>query len=510
MTSVTFSAGVGGDGSTVTDDANATTGLANGGHRTRFVPALAQVVAVAAHVVTKAGEANDDAAAAAGSQSAAAASALAASGSADAAAAAAAAAANLAAGVTATSTTSLTIGTGSKSLTVQTGKQFAAGQFVIAANTTDPAKYMWGPVTSYNSGTGALVIDSQVTAGSGTLASWVVSIAGARGARGETGTGVTDQATGWKATGGTTPKTLTVDEDLMASSIGRCVRVARTSNTMLTASDRGKLIDITSGTFSQTVDAAATLGSGWWVYFRNAGTGTVTIDPSGADTIDGMATGVAMPGCTYLLVCDGAGLHAVKVDGCVVNMYGTGTSWTAPMGVRSVKARLQGAGGSGGKGGDGVTCFPGGAGGGYLEKTLVVVPGTAYSYSVGSGGNAIATTNSNGVAGGNTTLTVNGIPYTATGGAGGGTAAQIPSLGGGATNGDINVPGGNSRVGTAYFASSRLDASAGGDSVLGRGGQPATNLNTGNAATGFGSGGHGATANFNSGAGTQGIIILEY
>ncbi len=46
MASATFPPALGGDGSTVTDDANATTGLANGGHRARFVPALAQTVAV--------------------------------------------------------------------------------------------------------------------------------------------------------------------------------------------------------------------------------------------------------------------------------------------------------------------------------------------------------------------------------------------------------------------------------------------------------------------------------
>lgn len=47
MSSVTFSVGIGGDGSTVTDDSNASTGLANGGHRTRFVPALTQFVNIA-------------------------------------------------------------------------------------------------------------------------------------------------------------------------------------------------------------------------------------------------------------------------------------------------------------------------------------------------------------------------------------------------------------------------------------------------------------------------------
>lgn len=61
MASVTFLPEVGGNGSTVTDDANPTTGLANGGHRARFVPALAQVVAVANHVVDTAQDVNDDA-----------------------------------------------------------------------------------------------------------------------------------------------------------------------------------------------------------------------------------------------------------------------------------------------------------------------------------------------------------------------------------------------------------------------------------------------------------------
>ena len=60
MVSVTFTPDVGGNGLTVTDDANPTTGLANGGHRARFVPALAQVVAVAQYVVDTAEDVNGD------------------------------------------------------------------------------------------------------------------------------------------------------------------------------------------------------------------------------------------------------------------------------------------------------------------------------------------------------------------------------------------------------------------------------------------------------------------
>ena len=102
MASVTFSVGVGGDGSTVTDDSNSSTGLANGGHRTRFVPAMGQVVAVAGYVVTKAGEANSDAVAASSSAGNAATSE-------SNAAASESAAASIAAGVLATSTTSLAL-----------------------------------------------------------------------------------------------------------------------------------------------------------------------------------------------------------------------------------------------------------------------------------------------------------------------------------------------------------------------------------------------------------------
>lgn len=60
--SATFLESAGGDGSTVTGGADPTTGLANGGHRKRFVPALAQVVAVAQHVVDTAEDVNADAA----------------------------------------------------------------------------------------------------------------------------------------------------------------------------------------------------------------------------------------------------------------------------------------------------------------------------------------------------------------------------------------------------------------------------------------------------------------
>jgi hypothetical protein len=154
MASVYFDPAVGGDGSTVTDDANATTGLDGRGYVSRFVPALAQVVAVAGFTVTTAGNAATSASAAAAS----------------------AASALGAPGTNATSITSLAVGTGSKSLTIQTGKAYSVGQVVVIASTASPGNQMTGIITSYNSGNGALVVDVQQTLGSGTLSAWTISL----------------------------------------------------------------------------------------------------------------------------------------------------------------------------------------------------------------------------------------------------------------------------------------------------------------------------------------------
>lgn len=97
--------------------------------------------------------------------------------------------------------------------------------------------------------------------------------------------------------------------DLAAPTV---VRSARTSNTMLGVDDRATLIDITSGTFSQTFDAAVTLTAGWWCWLRNSGTGTVTLDPDGAELIDGAATATVAPGFTVLVMCSGTALHTVS------------------------------------------------------------------------------------------------------------------------------------------------------------------------------------------------------
>lgn len=83
-----------------------------------------------------------------------------------------------------TSTTSVTIGTGSKSFTTQTGKQFANNLLCIAS-ASNSSNYMHGNATSYSAG--SLVVNVTDTGGSGTFTDWVISICGTRGPQGATG-----------------------------------------------------------------------------------------------------------------------------------------------------------------------------------------------------------------------------------------------------------------------------------------------------------------------------------
>jgi hypothetical protein len=78
------------------------------------------------------------------------------------------------AGFVSTSTTSRAIGTGSKSFTVQNGRLYFVGQPIGIFSSASPSNYMIGRVTSYDSATGALVVEVAYTSGSGTLASWNV------------------------------------------------------------------------------------------------------------------------------------------------------------------------------------------------------------------------------------------------------------------------------------------------------------------------------------------------
>jgi len=368
----------------------------------------------------------------------------------------------------ATSTSSLTIGTGSKSLTIETGKGFTVGQPVLIASTAAPANYMNGQVTAYDAVNGAMTVNVTNIGGSGTVASWTVSVSAV----------------------------------VLATAPSLAQRTITSADTLV-SSDQGKLINC-SGTFTLSVTAAATLGNGWWCYVRDTGTGVITLDPSGSETVDGVTSGQVRD--TILLACNGTSFTAVKVGPfSVIDVITSGTSWTAPLGVRRARVRGTGGGGGGGRGaGDAaadIAC--GGSGAGTFDVSIPISPGTAYTHAIGAAGTAAATGSTNGNAGGATTLTVNGTTYTANGGNGG---SGIPYTidGGTATNGRVNTQGG---PGWGYGTTGGA-MSSGGDTPLGYGGK--RSFSGVAAATGFGSGGRGGFNSTAAEAGRPGVLILEY
>ena len=75
-----------------------------------------------------------------------------------------------------TSTTSLTIDSGNKTLTVGTGLAYTTQQDIVIAY--DATRHMHCLVTSYNATTGVLVVDVQTHTGSGTYSAWTVNVGG--------------------------------------------------------------------------------------------------------------------------------------------------------------------------------------------------------------------------------------------------------------------------------------------------------------------------------------------
>ena len=202
----------------------------------------------------------------------------------------------------------------------------------------------------------------------------------------------------------------------------------RTSNTILTASDSGKTIDITSGSFTQTFNSCANLGSTWFVYLKNSGTGQITLDPSGSETIDGLTSFIMYPNETRLIQSNGTNLFSIVQTGFIATFTASGT-FTKPPGYAAFAGLAWGGGASGARtnsaasarGGGGGQCFPFNVNASYFGATETI--------TVGSGGAAYTgTSGSTHNPGGNTSIGSLLTVYGATNnqGAGYGNGAQIP------------------------------------------------------------------------------------
>lgn len=197
-------------------------------------------------------------------------------------------------------------------------------------------------------------------------------------------------------------------EDLLGSGdmvvVGSVQHLSKTSAYTASAADKGALIDC-SGTWTLGFAAAEALGAGWWCYVRNTGTGTITADPSGAELIDGVASGPIRPGMTLRVQCDGVAFHCLRVGPQVaMQLLTSGTSWFCPLGVRSVDVEIQGAGYGGAKGGNNssTTYAAPGTPGTSARANVSVTPGTSIAYAIGAGG--VGGTFGTGSPGGNTSF----------------------------------------------------------------------------------------------------------
>lgn len=79
---------------------------------------------------------------------------------------------------TGTSTSTLTVGNGSKSLVTQPGKAWILGAMLYIVDPSAPANLMQGQLIAYNTETGALTVGVQAFSGSGSRSTWVIGLAG--------------------------------------------------------------------------------------------------------------------------------------------------------------------------------------------------------------------------------------------------------------------------------------------------------------------------------------------
>lgn len=293
---------------------------------------------------------------------------------------------------------------------------------------------------------------------------------------------------------------------------------ARTSNTILAAGDKGKLIDVTSGTFSQTFTAAATLGAGWWCWLRNSGTGDVTLDPNASELIDGLTTYVMYTGEARLVTCDGSAFTTVVVASFYRAFTSTGT-FVMPPGYANILADVISAGAGGARSDSADTGKGAGGGGGGGRSGVIpvsgIAAGTSVTCTVGAGGAGASTNAGLGSNGGTSSfgsyISVAGglAPAALNSGGNGGSlgyqhspASNISATGWQGAIGPANAVGLDAELGGGSGAgSSTSTGRAGGGSIKGAPGGGSGSGSGGNAG---GAGGSSTAATGGGGAGGVG------
>ncbi len=103
--------------------------------------------------------------------------------------------------------------------------------------------------------------------------------------------------------------------------------------------DFGKLVFCTSGTNTYTLPSAADLPDGWFCRLRNRNGVNLTLNPTGADTINGSALNDKLPGglCLIIIGTDGRCRRVITRLDYLHDSRGQPAK-SAPWGLRSCQA----------------------------------------------------------------------------------------------------------------------------------------------------------------------------
>jgi hypothetical protein len=83
------------------------------------------------------------------------------------------------------------------------------------------------------------------------------------------------------------------------------------SNYSAGVNDRAEMFLWTGAGGTLTLPSPATVGNNWFCYLRNAGSGAVVADPSGAATINGLSTLSFQPGDSAIIATDGTSYYTI-------------------------------------------------------------------------------------------------------------------------------------------------------------------------------------------------------
>ena len=165
-------------------------------------------------------------------------------------------------------------------------------------------------------------------------------------------------------------------------------RTAKSAGFTVGTDEAGELFACT-GTFTVTFPSATAVSPGWAVTVDNVGSGSITIDPDGSETVNGLSTLTIGPGQFAFIYSDGSNLIARGMGaGITVQTFTSSGTWNNPGCTFAIPFVVGGGGGGGGS--TGAQAGARGGDGGVAIDAIDVSGISDETITVGGGGNGSA------------------------------------------------------------------------------------------------------------------------